>query len=252
MNATTSRPTALVTGGTTGIGLATARILHAEGYAVLVTGRNPDTLASARRTLPNDVVVLRADARSLTDAEQVAAELQQRFGKLDLAFLNAGAGRMVPFDALDEATYDEFFDVNVKGHVFTLQKVLPLLGNGSSVVFTSALGAHRGVPSWSIYSATKGALLSLTRALAVELAPRGIRVNAVTPGPIDTPAFGKLGLPAAALSGFRDRVGKNVPLGRFGSDEEVARVVAFLASSAASFMTGAEIVIDGGFGIVVP
>lgn len=249
--APTSRPAALITGGTTGIGLATARVLHDGGYAVVVTGQNPETLASARRALADDVVVVHADARALADAERVAADLQRRFGRLDVAFLNAGIGRRMPLEAVDEAAYDECFDVNVKGQVFTLQKILPLLGRGSSVVFNSAVSAHRGVADWSIYSAAKGALLSLARALAVELAPRGIRVNAVTPGPIDTPAFGKLGLPPPALSGLKEHVTARVPLGRFGSDEEVARAVAFLASSAASFITGAEIAIDGGFGVVV-
>lgn len=237
---------ALITGGTTGIGLATARVLHAQGFAVLVTGQNPDTLAAAKRALPDDVVVFRADARSVADAERVAAELRQRFGKVDVAFLNAGVGRMLPIEAVDEATYNEHFDVNVKGQFFTLQKILPLLGEGSSVIFTGATGAEKGIPNWSVYTGTKGALLSMVRALAVELAPRKIRVNMVTPGAIDTPAWGKLGLPAEVLSAFGENIGARVPLGRFGSDEEVARTVAFLASSAASYITGTNIVVDGG------
>jgi NAD(P)-dependent dehydrogenase (short-subunit alcohol dehydrogenase family) len=244
-----TRPAALITGGTTGIGLATARVLHQEGFAVLVTGQNPDTIAAARRALPSDIVVLRADARSLVEAERVASELQQRFGKLDAAFLNAGAGKMLPIEAVDEATYDDHFSVNVKGQFFALQKVLPLLGTGSSVIFNGALGARRGIPNWSVYSATKGALLAMVPALAVELAPRGIRVNAVNPGPIDTPAVSKLGLLPEAIKGFREAVGTRVPLGRFGRDEEVARTVAFLASSASSFITGATIAIDGGLGV---
>jgi NAD(P)-dependent dehydrogenase (short-subunit alcohol dehydrogenase family) len=251
-DSSSTRRVALITGGTTGIGLATARVLHADGYAVVVTGRNPETLAAAERALPSDVLVLRADARSLADAAQVAATLKERFGRLDLAFLNAGIGQMTPFEAVDEEAFDKCFDVNVKGQVFTLQKVLPLLTRGSSVVFNAALGAHKGHPGWSIASATKGALLSLSRALAVELAPRGIRVNAVTPGPIDTPAISKLGLPASALEGFRQHMTEVVPLGRIGSDEEVARAVAFLASPGAGFITGAELVIDGGLGIALP
>lgn len=247
MTTPSSSPAALITGGTTGIGLATARVLHGQGFAVLVTGQNPDTIAAAQRTLPDGIVVLRADARSLADAERVAAEIQQRFDRLDLVFLNAGIGRFSQLEAVDESFYDEHFDINVKGQVFTLQKVLPLLRPGSSVVINGALGAAaKGLPDWSIYSATKGALLSLARALAVELAPRGIRVNAVTPGPIDTPAMGKLGLPDETLGAFKESIAKRVPLGRFGRDEEVANTVAFLASPAAGFITGANIFIDGG------
>jgi NAD(P)-dependent dehydrogenase (short-subunit alcohol dehydrogenase family) len=213
-----------------------------------VTGQNPERVAAARQTLPDDVIILRADARSLSDADRVASELRQRYGRLDVAFLNAGVGRMVPLEAIDEAFYDETFDVNVKGPLFTVQKILPLLTNGSSVVFNSALGVYLGLPSYAVVTATKGALLALVTALSTELAPRGIRVNAIVPGPIETPAWGKLGLPAEALSGMKDAITSRVPLGRPGTAEEVANVVAFLASPAASFITGTSIHIDGGLG----
>ncbi len=249
MTTSSSAPIALVTGGTTGIGLATAQVLHKRGYAVLVTGRNPDTLAAAKHALPDDVVVFRADARSIADADAVAAELRQRFGKLDLAFLNAGVTRLVPLEALDEETYDWYFDINLKGQVFMLQKVLPLLGQGSSVVFTSSTVSDRAQPGMAVYAATKGGTLSLMRTLAVELAPRGIRVNAVSPGPIETPIITKLDLPADVLAGFKDTFAARVPIGRFGAAEEIGNAIVFLASAEASYITGANLVVDGGISI---
>lgn len=243
---TSSHPTALITGGTTGIGRATAKLLHEQGFAVLVTGNNPDTIAAAQRDLPEDVVALRADSRSLADADMIAAEVRARFGTLDVAFLNAGIGRMLPIEAIDEATFDEHFAVNVKGQYFTLQKVLPLMSDGGSVIFTGAIGAHMGIPNWSVYTATKGALLAMVRALAIELAPRKIRVNSVSPGPINNAAFEKLGLPADAIAAFREQLPERVPLGRFGSEEDMAHAVAFLASPGASFITGVDLTVDGG------
>jgi NAD(P)-dependent dehydrogenase (short-subunit alcohol dehydrogenase family) len=249
MTTTGARPTALITGGTSGIGLATALVLHEQGFGVLLTGQNPETIAAAQRVLPSDIVVLRADARVLASLDQVADEIRQRFGTLDAVFLNAGVGRMVPFEAVDELLYDDHFAVNVKGQYFTLQKVLPLLNKGASVIFNSAIGAKKGLPNWSVYSATKGALLALVPSLAIELAPRGIRVNAIVLGPIVTPAFTKLGLPPEGIKAFSEFIPTRVPLGRVGSDEEVARVVAFLASAAASFITGSTITVDGGVSV---
>lgn len=243
---TTSRPAALITGGTTGIGRATAKLFHEQGFAVLVTGNNPDTVAAAQRDLPEGVAVLRADARSLADVDTIAAEVEARFGKLDVAFLNAGIGRMLPIEAIDEASFDEHFAVNVKGQYFALQRVLPLMGEGGSVIFTGAIGVHAGIPNWSVYTATKGALLAMVRALAIELAPRGIRVNSVSPGPINNAAFDKLGLTPEVVAAFRADIPTRVPLGRFGAEEDIARAVAFLASPAASFITGADIPVDGG------
>jgi NAD(P)-dependent dehydrogenase (short-subunit alcohol dehydrogenase family) len=245
-----TRPVALITGGTTGIGLATAKLLHERGYALLVTGANPDTLAAARRDLPAEVVVLQADARVLGDADRVAEALKQEFGRLDFAFLNAGSGWMAPFETVDEAAYDEHFDVNVKGQYFTLQKVLPLFDTGGSALFTTAVGAHRGLPAWSLYSATKAALQGLVPALAAELAPRGIRVNAVRPGPTATPAFAKLRLPEPVVAAFSEGLPKRIPMARPGAPEEIAEVAAFLASPAASYITGATIDVDGGMSSV--
>ncbi|SNQ46168.1 Uncharacterized oxidoreductase YkvO [Frankia canadensis] len=239
-------PAALITGGTTGIGLATARVLHEHGYAVLVTGRNPDTLAEARRTLPGEVTVFRADARSIADAEALATELRQRFGTLRLAFLNAGIARLTPLETLDEESYDQHFDINVKGQLFTLQRILPLLGTGSSVIFTSSVVSDKAQPGMAVYAATKGAQLALVRTLAADLAPHGIRVNAVSPGMIQTPALDKSGIHAEALDDFRNTMAAKLPLGRIGTAEEVGRLVAFLASPDASYITGANMIADGG------
>jgi NAD(P)-dependent dehydrogenase (short-subunit alcohol dehydrogenase family) len=236
---------ALVTGGTTGIGRATAELLHAAGARVAITGQNPDSLAAAARELPSDVLVLRSDARSLTEA----AEVQRRFGKLDVLFLNAGVAQLAPFEAVDEAFYQEHMDVNVKGVVFTLQKLLPLLGQGASVIVNTSVADQRGTPGLSIYSATKGAVAALVRALAVELAPRGVRVNSVCPATILTPIQQKFGLPADVAQATAEKYAARIPLGRFGAAAEVARAVLFLASPSASYITGTELLVDGGLAI---
>jgi NAD(P)-dependent dehydrogenase (short-subunit alcohol dehydrogenase family) len=240
---------ALVTGGTTGIGRATAELLHQKGARVIVTGQNPDTLAAARRELSPEIVVLQADARSIADAERLASEVKQRFGKLDVLFLNAGIAQLSPFAAVTESFYAEHMDVNVKGVVFTLQKLLPLLGAGASVVVNTSVADQRGTPMLSIYSASKGAVAALVRCLAVELAPRGIRVNSVCPATIVTPIQAKFGLPPEVAAESAKHYTARIPQNRFGSADEVANAVLFLASSAASYITGVELPVDGGLSI---
>lgn len=240
---------ALITGGTTGIGRATAELLHERGARVVITGQNADTLSAARRELPTDIVVLQADARSLQDAERVASEVKQRFGKLDIVFLNAGIAQLAAFDAVTESFYDEHMNVNVKGVVFTLQKLLPLLGNGSSVIVNTSVADMRAAPMMSIYSATKGAVAALVRCLAAELAPRGIRVNSVCPATILTPIQAKFGLPPEVAAASAKHYSERIPQKRFGDAEEVANAVLFLASPASSYITGVELPVDGGLSI---
>lgn len=241
--------TALITGGTTGIGLATARTFLDAGARVAITGTNPETLAVARAELPPEVLILSADARRVADATRVAAEVERAFGHLDVVFLNAGVGRFAPLEQIDEAFYDDMMDVNVKGVVFTLQQVLRLLQPGASVLVNTSVVSQKGMANAAVYSATKGALAAFVRAMAVELAPRGVRVNSIAPGPITTPIYNKLGLPADALAGMQSAMAAKTPVGRFGAADEVARTALFLASAAGSYITGAEIPVDGGLAI---
>ena len=246
---TKTRPVALITGGTTGIGFATARLLHQRGYAVVTTGRDPERLAAAKAALPGDVIMVRADARAISDTQAVADEVRSRFGRLDALFLNAGVGPMQPVEAVSESAFDDSFAVNVKGQFFTLQKVLPLMREGASIVLMSALGVYLGVPNYSVGTATRGAMMAMVAPLAVELAPRRIRVNAVLPGAIETPAFAKLGLSPEQLTAFAEWIRPRLLVGRSGTAEDVARVVAFLLSSAAAYINGACVPIDGGMGV---
>lgn len=242
-------PAALITGGTSGIGLATAQLLYERGFQVMVTGQNPDTLAAAGKELADDIVVLRADSRSLTDSDRVAEEVRNRFGQLTALFLNAGITRPAPVPSVDEATYDELFAVNTKGQFFTLRKTLPLLADGASVIFTVGVGVTRGRPGGSVTAGSRGALLAMVPSLAAELAPRRIRVNAVSPGAVETPIWSKSGASPETLAKTMESVSAGIPFGRFGTAREVAEVVAFLASDGAGYVTGQNIVVGGGIDI---
>lgn len=239
--------TILITGGTTGIGLATAQLLAADGARVIVTGRNPETLAAARGQLPATALVLSSDSASLTDAQGLGAALQaQGIARLDGAFFNAGIGQFGPIEAMTPKNFDDMFNVNVRGLFFQLQSVLPLLAQPSAVLLNASVVAELGFPTTSIYSATKAAVVSLGKSLAVELAPRGIRVNTLSPGPIKTPIYNKLGFPAEAQKGFEDSMAAQSLFKRFGEADEVAKLARFLLSADSSYVIGENITIDGG------
>jgi len=238
---------ALITGGTTGIGIEMARQFVAEGATVAVTGLNEHTLSQARDLLGPGVQIMRSDAGDVPSQAQLAQRLKEKFGQLDVAVLNAGIGVFKPLDQWDEAAFDRSIAVNLKGPFFLLQALLPLLANPSSVLLTGSVNAHVGMATSSVYSATKAALRSLARTLSGELIQRGIRVNTISPGPVTTPIYAKLGLPPDALEQMSAAILGQVPAGRFGTPTEIAKAAVFLASDESAYAVGCELVLDGGF-----
>lgn len=237
---------AVVTGGNSGIGLATAKEFRREGARVVITGRDARTLAEAAREIGGDVLALRSDASSLSDTDELFAAVRERYGRVDVLFVNAGVGKFASLEETDEELFDQIMDINFKGAYFTVKKALPLLSEGASVILNTSVVAHVGFPAASVYSASKAALLSLVRTLSADLVGRGVRVNAVSPGPVETPIFGKMGLPSEAVDETKRGFSSQVPLKRFGRPEEIAKAVLFLASSDSSFLVGTEILADGG------
>ncbi len=242
--------TALVTGGNSGIGLATARLFQQHGARLAITGRDPATLEQAQRELGDGVVAIRSDAGRLADIEALMGEVQERFGRLDVLFANAAVAQPAPFEAITEAQFDDTMAVNFKGVFFTIQKALPLLANGGSVIVTTSITNQMGTPNFSVYGACKAALRSLVQTLGLELIGKGIRVNAISPGPITTPMFGRFGLPGEAVRAIQDEIQRKSPIKRFGEPDEVAKAALFLASQDASYIVGNELVVDGGMSLL--
>jgi NAD(P)-dependent dehydrogenase (short-subunit alcohol dehydrogenase family) len=238
---------AVVTGGNSGIGYATAKELAAQGANVIITGRDKAAVDKAAAELKVTGYV--SDQGNLKDIDQLITTVSQSAGKVDILFINAGVASFAPVEQAGEAHFDSIMNVNFKGAYFTLSKFIPHLNDGSSVIFLSSINATSGMPNTSVYAASKAAVHSLVKVASSELAAKKIRVNAVSPGPVDTPIFGKTGLDEASLQGFATAIENRVPLKRFGTADEVAKLVSFLASEDASFITGAEYVIDGGVNV---
>lgn len=233
---------ALITGGTSGIGLETAKEFLAEGARVAVTGASTKNIEEARKVLGRDVLVIQADAGDVAAQQDIARQVKEAFGGLDILFVNAGIGDFRPVENWDEAGFDRSFAVNVKGPYFLIQALLPLFANPASIVLNTSINAHIGMPMSSIYAATKAALLSMARTLSGELISRGIRVNAVSPGPVATPLHGKIGMDDETIKGLVAQI----PVGRRGDTAEIAKAVVFFASDESTFTVGSELIIDGG------
>lgn len=236
---------ALVTGGSTGIGLASAQVLAEQGAKVYITGRRQEELDAAVALIGPSAKGIRADASVLSDLDTVFATIASESGRLDILFANAGGGDMMPLGAITEEHFDRIFGTNVRGVLFTVQKALPLLSQGASVILTGSTTDVKGTANFSVYSASKAAVRNLARSWALDLQGRGIRVNVVSPGPVRTPGLGGL-VPEEQRQGLFDSLAAEVPLGRLGEPVEVAKTVAFLASDDASFINAAEIYVDGG------
>ncbi len=237
---------ALVTGGTSGIGLATAKRFVAEGAHVFITGRRQDALDAAVKDIGRNVTGVRSDVADLGDLDRLYATIRQEKGRLDVLFANAGGGQLAPLGEITEAHFDNIFDTNVRGLVFTVQKALPLMPKGSTIVLNASTTSIKGTPGFSIYSASKAAVRNLARSWMLDLKQAGIRVNVLSPGVVPTPGYGLLGLTDEQVAGFVEMQAQTIPLGRVGTTDEIAKAAVFLASDDSSFVNGVELFADGG------
>ncbi len=238
--------TVLVTGGNSGIGLATAMEFAQQGARVIITGRDQATLDQAKAQLGANAIALRNDAGDIQAAKALAASLKEQGITLDALFVNAGLAKFAPLESVDEDLWDQTFNTNVKGAYFAIQALSPLFNAGAAIVLNGSINAHIGMPSSSVYAASKAALISLAKTLSGELISRGIRVNVVSPGPVQTPLYGKLGVPAEQLDALAAGIQSQIPLKRFGTPDEVASAVVYLSSPEAAFIVGTELIVDGG------
>jgi NAD(P)-dependent dehydrogenase (short-subunit alcohol dehydrogenase family) len=236
----------LVTGGTSGIGLATARAFASEGARVVFTGRDQSALDKTASQLGENVIAVRSDAGSVADGINLAKLLQERGVMLDAVFVNAGVARLAPFEAVDEETWDATFNTNLKGPYFLMKALLPRLNPGAAIVLNGSINAHIGMANTTVYAASKAALISLAKTLSSELLSRGVRVNVVSAGPVRTHLLDRMGLPAEQLSEVEAGIQAQIPLKRFGTPDEIASAVLYLASIESAYIVGTELVADGG------
>ena len=237
---------AVITGGNSGIGQAAAAELVRLGAKVVISGRDEKALEQTARDMHGDVIAVRADVTNLGDLDHLFEQAKSTFGKLDVLFVNAGLAVLKPLSEMSEDDFDMVMNANFKGAYFTIQKALPHLNDGASIVLNTSINAHIGMPTTTVYAASKAALSSLIRTVSAELVGRNIRVNAVSPGPVETPFYGKLGMDEAQIQGMAAGILEQIPMKRFGTSQEIAKVVAFLASDDASFVLGTEVTADGG------
>jgi NAD(P)-dependent dehydrogenase (short-subunit alcohol dehydrogenase family) len=238
--------TALVTGGSSGIGLATSLAFATEGARLVITGRDQSALDQAKSQLGADAIAVRNDAGQIADADVLAEILKQRGVLLDAVFINAGIAKFAALEAVDEGSWDEIFNTNVKGPYFLIKALTTLMNPGAAIVLNGSINAHIGMPNSSVYAASKAALISLAKTLSAELLGRGVRVNVVSPGPVQTPLYGRLGVPAEQLSEVAAGIQAQIPLKRFGTADEIASAVLYLSSVESAFIVGTELVVDGG------
>jgi NAD(P)-dependent dehydrogenase (short-subunit alcohol dehydrogenase family) len=236
----------LVTGGSSGIGLATAKAFAAEGARVVITGRDAAALEGAKKLLGANALAIRNDAGSVVAARALAAAISDANIRLDALFINAGAAKFAGLTDVDELFWDSVFNTNVKGAYFQIQSLVPFLNRGASIVINGSVNAHIGMPGSSVYAASKAAAISLAKTLSSELLPKGVRVNVVSPGPVQTPLYDKLGMDAATLESTAAQILNQIPLGRFGTPEEIAATVLHLSARESAFIVGTEIIADGG------
>ncbi len=246
MSRTFEGKVAVVTGGNSGIGLGAAKAFVREGAKVAITGRSDATLQAAQKELGPEALVIKADMSQVSEITRAMDQIRKRFDRIDALFVNAGIGSFVPFEQVTEEFYDNIMATNVKGLFFTVQKAVPLLAPGSAVVLNASINAHMGMPGSTVYGASKAAVVNLAKTLSADLLQRGVRVNVVSPGPIETPIFGKMGITDEQIRQTKEWITSQVPLKRFGHPDDIAHAVLYLSSPASAFVVGTELVVDGG------